>query len=334
MVDLVKFINNLLFFKNMPKKSQIKLNEKRKQILDYLFYNCRFTTKQLSRALNIPQQTISYMIKWLEKNRYAERYDAILNWNNLPLIKCLYLFNIKDLDKTIKSMINQKPIFGIYEYIGTHNLAIWCFFKNEAQQENFEKIFLEKKSLIYEKINIVRNFYPNLNPFETKIKLNAPLISQKQLKKIKLDKKDILLIKYLSSGHARDSLLKISENTGLSYDVVRYRMNIIIKNGYFARFMAQIGKNPEGITTSPLLFKLKKIDELIIKKLENLNFIVLGAHSKNIIHLSIFSINHKDFINKLSILEKILREKVISTEILYYKQSHLANRFPLDFLIN
>ncbi len=303
----------------------LRLTAKDKELLDYLFDYCRYTTKQLAKALHLPQQTISYKIKRLEEKGYISRYDAILNWDLIPLTKKLYLFNTKKPGEIITKMIKEKPVHSIHENTGTYNLAVWCFYKNREQIQEFEESLPEHESITIDK-TIVSDF----THFGTKIKLRKPTMIPS---KIKLDKKDISIVKHLSSGHAKDSLLQISKDLKISYDVTHYRLKRLIRNGYFSRLMPQTGKKLGGLRVTQAIFELKQFNESIIKKIKSLSFMAMGGYSKKFVYLHFMSENHEDYLNKLESLHEIFKENLLRTEILHWKELHLANRYPLEYVI-
>lgn len=304
-----------------------KLTNKDKHLIDYLFDYCRYTTKQLSRALNIPQQTVSYKIKRLEERGFISRYDAILNWDNIPLIKKIYLFNTKTPEKIIEKIKDEKPVHSFHENIGIYNLAVWCFFKTKKQMKEFEKM-LPKKRLEMPVNNVIASDFSH---FGTQIKLKKPTIKQKQLN---LDEKDVKIMKHLSSGHARDSLLKISKDLRLNYNTIHYRLKRLIKNGYFSRLMPQIGEKFGGLQVTLAIFRFENTDQDILRKIENLDFMVLGGYSKRFLYLHIISTNREDYLKKLGSIYQTMRNKDIKESIILdWKKLHLANRYPLEFLI-
>ncbi len=301
------------------------LTAKDKELLDYLFDYCRYTTKQLAKALRLPQQTISYKIKRLEEQNYISRYDAILNWDLIPLTKKLYLFNTKKPGEIIKKTIKKKPVHSIHENTGTYNLAIWCFYKNKKQIQEFEEQLPEHKAITINKTTV-----SDFTHFGTEIKLKKPTMIPS---KIKLDKKDISIIKHLSSGRARDSLLQISKDLKISYDITHYRLKRLIRNGYFSRLMPQTGKKLGGLRVTQAIFELKQLNESTIKKIKSLAFMAMGGYSEKFVYLHFMSENHEDYLTKLDALHEIFKENLESTEILHWKELHLANRYPLEYAL-
>lgn len=304
----------------------VELTEKDKELLDYLFDYCRYTTKQLSRVLNIPQQTVSYKIKRLEEKGFILRYDGILNWDVIPLIKKIYLLNVKSPEEIIEKTRNMDPVHSIHENVGNYNLGIWCFFKTKKQVKEFEKILPKGK---YKSIEVEKTIFSDFVLFDTKIRLRKPKSEPKQ---IKIDAKDVKIIKHLSTGHARDSLLKISEDLKISYDIIHYRLRNLIKNGYFSRLMPQLGEKLGGLNVTLLVFEFEEIKEEFLEKIKNLNFMVMGGHSKKTIYLHLLSTNLKDYLEKLNSIHKIFKGEKYQAETLHWEKLHLANRYPLEFL--
>ncbi len=299
------------------------LKNKDKELIDYLFNYCRYTTKQLAKALHLPQQTISYKIRRLEEQNYIKRYDAVLNWNNIDLIKKIYFLK-KTEEELLTKLKKEKSVHSIVESIGTHELSVWCFFKDEKQKQAFEEEYEFSKS-----INVKKVISSEPSLFGTKIKLKKPLMKEK---KIKLDNNDVKLIKHLSTGHARDSILKISKDLNISYDIIHYRLKNLIKNKYFSRLIPQSGEGLGAAKTTLLLVELKEVKEENINKIKNLDFLTMGGYNDKEIYLHILSSEQDDYLEKLEKIYHAVRKELLSSEAMHWKQVYKLNEYPLEYL--
>ena len=301
------------------------LTNKDKELLDYLFDYCRYTTKQLAKALNLPQQTVSYRIKRLEDRNYIKRYDAVLNWDVIPLEKVIYLFKTNNPEEIAKKVKDIPCVHSVLTNTSTYNLSIFCFFKDKEQREDFEsKYDFERK------IKIDKVVASSSNLFDTEIKLKKPKMQEKQ---IELDDNDVKIIKHVSTGHARDPILKISKDLNMSYDIVQYRFMKLLKNKYFTRLIPQTEGHFSKLKTTLIVMDFKEVKEETIKRLENLSQLAIGGYNEKTVYLHIISDDYKDYLEKLEEIHKATKREQTNTETMHWKEIHLVNRYPLEYLI-
>jgi len=306
------------------------LDEKNKILYEHLLVNARFPIKKLAQAINSSQATVINRINYLKEKGYISRYDAIINWQKLSLIKNIYHFKINNLEE-IEFFENQKPVFSIISLAGLYNLQVWCFFKTKKQCTEFEKLI---KHLKYIKSEIEILEFPSVSIFNKQIKIPLKKIKDKSLK---LDKIDIDLIKYLAQGRARDSLLKIGNKLNIPYDKVNYRFKRLERAGYFSRLIAQPGECDLTLQTTVLCIKPNKkinLDELY-NNISSINQIVSIAKTKEdtiLIHFN--SLNFTEYKSKLNeILSIENRNDLEIIFISHWNKIHLNNRYPLEFLL-
>ena len=298
------------------------LTLKDKELIDYLHDYCRYSTKQLSKALHLPQQTISYKIKRLEEQDYIRRYDTVLNWNVIPLIKVIYYYKDNSL---LSELEKEQCVHNLHEHIGTYSMSSWCFFKTNDELVEFENKYPYDKKIVVDK---VLSSKPTI--FGTDIKLKKPLMSEKQMR---LDEIDVKLIKHLSNGNARDSILKISKDLGISYDVVHYRLKNLIRNEYFTRLIPQLGDGLGGLKMTKIIISFDKVTLDIVRRIEGLDFSTTGAYSDKEIYTFIISTDFEDYLDKLHKLHKSVNNEQIKSEALHWKKMHVLNRYPLEYII-
>lgn len=308
------------------------LDEKDKTIYEHLLVNARFPIKKLAKIINSSQATVINRIKNLGKRGYISRYDAIINWQRLPLIKKIYHIKSKKEQEESKFFINQEPVFSVISLSGIYNLQVWCFFKTKKQVLEFERL-LKKFEFVCTEVEILE--FPKVSFFNKPIKIQLPKIENKELK---LDKIDIEIMKYLAFGGARDSLLKIGDKLKINYDTVHYRFKKLLRAGYFLKLVAQPGENEFALQTTVLFIRLNKKTHLdsVYNKLSNLNQIISVAKTKEcglLIHFN--SMDFKEYKNKLNeifSLEDRNNFEVVLTS--HWDKIYLNNRYPLEYLLN
>ena len=150
---------------------------------------------------------------------------------------------------------------------------------------------------------------------------------------IRLDDKDVKLIKHLSNGNARDPILKISKDLNISYDIIQYRLKNLIRNGYFTRLIPQLGDGLDGLKLTKIILGFDTVTIDIVKRIEGLDFSTTGGYSDKEIYAFIISTDYDDYANKLNKLYKAVNNKQVSSEALHWKEMHVLNRYPLEYLI-
>jgi Lrp/AsnC family transcriptional regulator, leucine-responsive regulatory protein len=307
------------------------LDRKNEILFEHLLSNARFSVKQLARVIHSSKPAVIKRIKNLEEKGYISRYDAIINWQKLPLLKKIYhlKLNEKNEEQVIKQLIAQQPVFSIIRLAGLFNLQVWCFFKNREQQNLFEKqIECEKISM---EIRILE--FPTTSFFNHPIKIDMPKIQDRI---IGLKKIDVLIMKYLAQGNGRMSLLEMSRKLNLPYDSVNYHAKNLIKAGYFSKMVAQPGESQFTLQTNVLIIRFKqKVAIDFYKRLLNVNQIRSIALTKdNRIVIHFFSQNFQDYQNKLNEILSKDREKIKDVSISQWTKVILNNRYPLDYLVD
>ena len=306
------------------------LKDKDKIILDHLFAYSRFTSKQLSKITNLTQQAVHYKIKKLEEEGYILRYDAIINWNVIPLIKEIIYIRAKDPNKTLNELKKNLSVFSINQVVGDYNLVVWCFFKNKWQQIELKNKLKDYK---WESLESKEAIFPNMSIFNSAIRLDVPKANEGVFK---LDKIDIKIMKFLAEGNARESVREIGDKLDIHYDIVYYRLKKLIKSGYFFKLMAQVGFNSLELKLSMLLIEVKKgskIDELV-SNLQKTGFLTIMVTNKTEkIHINLFSANIEDYWDKVEKIISILGNDFIGIKNLHIKSTPLLNRYPLEFLL-
>jgi len=296
------------------------LDNRDRLILDCLFKDARLTLSQLSRIVHITRPAIFKRVKWLEAQGYLSRYDSIINWQMLPFTKIIYFFTTND-NKDIKKLLERKECFTIIRHTGKYTHSAWCFFQNDAQQKSFEKLLPVKK----EKVIIKSALTQGLSLFSLPVSIPRPKVLSK---KYRLDTTDIKIMSSLSEGGARKTLNEISQETGISIDVIHYRKKELISHGYFSYFLAQPDTDKLKLLVTYIFIKTRKD-----VRLDFLDRVLVHFKTSTGIGCAIVTKDQDDYLATLSrILEKVNHE-LSGLTILHNKDYILLNRYPFEFLL-
>ncbi len=295
------------------------ITEKDISLYYHLLVNCRFSNKELARALSTSEPNILKKIKKLESMMIL-KYDTILNHDILPLVKVWYFVKTKDIEK-IKDF---DSVYVAIEAAANYNLIIGCMFRNKKEKRNFERVVKPNKSIVVETFN---RKIPSFIQEKTRIHLEMPKANP-----VELDENDVEIMNALCDGGGRLKLMEIANKTGLSYDIVKYRFRRLQKNGYFLWFVAQPFQRFSDFRVSYITFKLKnKKDIELVKNLDNV--FIYTTNNKNEIILSTISESSQSLLKEMAVLYDKLRD--VCTEINYYPiiKTHVVNRYPLHKLL-
>ena len=213
---------------SLKPEERIKLDIHDKKILFYLNQDSRISRKQLAKKLKISPQSLHYKIERLEKE--AINPIVLINYNLLNINQHIILVPRLSNEEKERLMENNSVIFliqtlGKYQYIInilTNDINKFC--EKYIPNYHIESYKIEKQ------IPDIFNPYGIENTTYNKIKEDN---------KIELDKKDYKILLQLCKNPL-DSLIKISEETGIDRQTIKERIirmekaNIIQKFRYAA----------------------------------------------------------------------------------------------------
>jgi len=311
----------------------MELDEKNKFIFENLLFNARVSVKQLAKGLKITKPAIVKRIQFLENEKFIDRYDAIINWQKLPLLKKVYFVKKDNRNDVFENKIlSQKSVFSFITLVGIYTYQIWCFFKDLSQQKKFE-MMLGKNN--WGSININELVFPKISFFDIQ---NKSEFMEFKDKDISLGKIDVTLLKYMAEGHGRDSFYEMSKILKIPYDSLHYHGKNLIAANYFSSIVAQPGSNKFTLQTNSLLidcFNKSSSVKLfvLLKKTPKILSNAIGDNNKVLVHfLSQNQIDYKETFSK--ILSLIPKTEIKEVLITHWENILLNNRYPLDYLLS
>ncbi|MEK6840938.1 MAG: Lrp/AsnC family transcriptional regulator [Nanoarchaeota archaeon] len=310
----------------------MNLDVKNKILFEYLLKYARFSVKDLAKILKVSKATIIKRLKFLEEEGYISRYDAIINWQKIPFIKKIYFVKVEEENKDFeKQIISKKPVFSLITLSGLHTYQVWCFFKTQEQQSEFEEYL---KKFAYKDIKISELIFPKVSFFNLALQLPLPKIDEKI---IKIKSTDVDIMKYMAQGHGRDSFYEISNKLKLPYDSVHYHGKNLLNSGYFSAIIAQPGTSKFTLQTTCLLIQCsdKEGSNQLYNLLQKTPKILSDAISKdNRILVHFLSQTHLEYRQTLSkILSIIPKNKIKDVLITHWDKVLLNNRYPLEYFL-
>lgn len=310
------------------------LDKKDKIIFEHLLHDCRVPIKYLSKITHLSKPTISYRIKKLEEKGYISKYDAILDHKKFfKKTQVIFIQVKKSKEKEIeKKLLKNKDIASIICLIHEYNYLLM------ATTDNIDSLkkFLKKVTLKYRTYEIKQiEFFP-FSVFEIPIKYEPKKIKKQiqTIKPLKLDNIDIKIIKVLSDGGARDSILEISRKTKIKPETVLYRFRRFKKENLFPWFVAQPGTQKFSLQNDVIKFKIKNLEhEEVMNKIGMIKKCAwLARIGKDVYITQILTTNFKEYKETLESIHNIFQDDLVKSEIYNTKGLLKINEYNFDDL--
>lgn len=209
----------------ISKNSQepISLDLYDKKIIFYLSQDSRMQVSALAKKLRISSQRTQYKIDRLKKELLDPA--AFMNFNLLDIPS--YMIYTKHLSEDVmQQLIDADEIYFMMQSIGSYR---WVLNVVTDDIDSFTKNYFS--DTLFDIFPITRSIPDNYNPFNVSIK-PLPLQQDKQLL---LKSNDYLLLKHLSS-HPTDSILTISQETGLDRKTIREKITMYLNHNIIQKF--------------------------------------------------------------------------------------------------
>src|SRR3989338_6431359 len=277
----VTFIYELRFYQLMA----VKIDLKDRRILYELDLNSRQSNKQIAKRVGLSEQVTGNRIKRLMdlgviEYFYAKTNLLLLGYVNLKIYLRLHNITEQKEKEMIEELNKQKGILWLASLRGKYDLVISLNVKNIADfSDRYEELLgkwgeyiLDKDVILLEKGHIYTKSYL-LN------KESEEIIYTKGDEPAKLDETNIKLLRILNN-RAREQLIEIAKEVGISADNVRYRMKNLEAQGVLAGYGAKIDYRKLSNTYSLIFLKLQNMTKEKQKRLET-----LAKANKNIIYL-------------------------------------------------
>ncbi|MFT4312260.1 MAG: Lrp/AsnC family transcriptional regulator [Candidatus Woesearchaeota archaeon] len=294
------------------------LDQKDQIILEALFQDATITSKELAKLAKITQPAAFNRVKKLEQEGYIWRYDAVLNWNLIPLHKKQYFCDLSSTQ--IELLSKQTFVLALFETIGVYTHTVWCFFQNEDQAKQFETLIPQKrKEVIIQKVHA-----KSLSLFD----LQLPQRKQPKEQPYTLTKEDIQIFQALAQGGAKKSVMDLYKETGLSIDVIRYRKDKMIQNKLILYFLAQPGVEKLHLTVSYLYIQTQTRMDL-----SKINRVVFYFDYDGGQGIGFFSKDLQDYLHVISQVKQLYGESIEDFFVFTNGKYHVLNRYPLELVL-
>lgn len=231
------------------------VDEKDKQILFELLQDCRQPVSKLAKTVKLPQQTVNYRIKKLEKEKTIKKYTININYPKLGFSRhSLYLdlkqITAKDVDKYLANITDINEISCCYMLHGISDwkvyISVWTKTIERYDEIQTKIITKFKKNLVnylsFQSVKSYTYFARRLNPKKKSkedIKGNPENINLKDSdwKLLKLLKKD-----------SRMSSINLATKLKTNVNTITRRIKYLLDENIIERFYPILNMSKLGYT--------------------------------------------------------------------------------------
>ncbi len=266
----------------------VKLDLKDKKLLYLIGDNARTPLTKIAKKVGLSRDSVKYRINNYYKNKLIMGSRTIIDIEKLGY-ESYHLFlrlrnpNIEIEKKIIKEISQIPNIRSILKFYGCYDMEIALVVRDKHELDNLISNITEiigDNLWYYEIFEIVKNYRSGQFPlsFSKDLEIKKEIRYNKKINEIKIDKKDLELIKLIKED-ATLSLIEISSKIKLSPDAVSYRLknlevDVIKSYNYIINYKA-IGYDVHALLLN--INALNTIDEKNISNFFNTNENILWA---------------------------------------------------------
>ena len=275
-VFTAKYLNNFHITALMAKElcriketTPVKVDKKNHKILALLAENARMPASEIAKKVLLSRDAVAYRITRLQKQGVILTFIPIIDLKRFGYYtyQVFLLLDEKEKEKQtalISFLKEHKHTKSIISYTDTWDIE-WTLIAKNVQEfdillteviTKFSDVILQKETLAvvkgYKSIHLPYYYYYSAGI--------TPKLSLKKAKAIKVDKKDIELLKLLGQN-SRQSSYDLGKKLGLSPDAVVYRIRRLTNANIIRQFTTVINLSKLNYSWYTYAINFKKFDE-------------------------------------------------------------------------
>jgi len=329
------------YLQQLKETKRIRLDVKDKKILSILSSNARIPLTQLAKKVALSRDAIAYRIKNYEKKGVIQGYRTMIDiskfgYNNYHLFIKLNNPSQKVEQRILKKLMKYPFIRAIIKFSGNFDFEIALIAKNVKELDKIiTKIINDCSNFLqdYDILIATDSYISKALPKKfLKYKLEQN-ITKKNTKNIKIDKKDIEILKIISEN-ALLPLFEIGDKVRLSADSVAYRIKNMINSGVIIKFIPVINHISINYNLYSTLINIVALDEKKEKLLkefllndENIIWAIKTIGKFNVL-IYVLVENVGDLQNTILKLRSLFPKQVNSHETLIAYEEYKYTYFP------
>lgn len=252
----------------------LKLDLKDKKILTLLDENARLSNSQIAKRVGLSKPAVEYRLKRFEKNNVIFAYYAVIDFTKLGYSQYKIYFKFQDITledekSIIDYWIKDKNSVWVAQIRGKWDLAVSILAKSNFDfgkilsqfMNKYSRFILEKDVLLTEYSPIyARRYLTETKPSEFVYGVPSQIHE--------LDETDTKILKELSNN-ARINIVDLADKTGLTRDIINYRLKKLIKDRIIVQYRCYLNLRNLGINHYKTIFRTKNFDERAEKEVKS-----------------------------------------------------------------
>ena len=318
---------------------KMKLHETDKRLLSYLYHHYREPLTKIAKACKLSREQVEYRLKKYETQGLIKKYLTIFNYYLLGYKEFIVVWLKLDTTKKNKDLIrreleNMKNVVSTGDVLGTYDLFVDFVFKTKQEFEEVFYSFLKKHDEIKEE-SIFMTTFAEFFPMKQfgKIYDEKTYTLLNESKPIKISEKDLKVLKILEeNGRAR--VIDIASKTGLSSELVVYKLKQFYKNKLILGTRIQFDMEKLGFYFGTLIIKLRDKTEKTKNKIKSfckyhkyINALSLGVAEYDCI-IQIFYKKEKEFRQTIKEINEKFRNEIEKSFILLIENEGKVKTLP------
>lgn len=225
------------------------MDKKDKKILTELILNSRIPINKLAKKVCISREVVNYRLKNLKKETIRDFY-TIINTDMLGFTRYSCYVQLKGISQIkekdfIDYLVEHDFITYISPVIGRWNIVFDILARDNKHMQKTIQEIINKIGKYIEKYSII-SIGIELEEFPTKIFDSKKEIEyNKSIKSIKLEKKDLEILKLLSDN-SRIEYKEIAKKLRMSANAIKYRIKNMESSGIIKGYTLSIDKRKLG----------------------------------------------------------------------------------------
>jgi len=245
------------------------MDKKDQKILTELTLNSRIPLNQLAKKVGVSREVATYRLNNLIKEKIILGFYSRIDVESLGFLRFSCFFQLRGVSQTkekefMSYLIKHDFVAYMGPVIGKWNIIFDIYAKDMKHLQKIIQEISKKIGKYIEKYSIL-TLGSNLESFPIKIFGSKKEVEYKETKNIKLDKKDLEILKILSNN-SRAEYKEISRKLKMSANAIKYRIQNLEKSNIIKGYTISIDKRKLSYDLYNLQLKTENKKELELKK--------------------------------------------------------------------
>ncbi len=311
-----------------------------RKLIHQLYHNFREPLTKIAKTCNLSREQVEYRIKKYENEGLIKKFFPTLNYPALGYHEFV-IIRLKASEKNQKSLFNEltkiKNCISVLYCFGKYNLHSNFVFKDKDEFEEVFYGFLKTHKPEISEYNILFVSFLEMYPLKFIKEDIAETLGYRvigPLQKAELSQEDIKVLRALN-GDGRARLIDISKKTGISSDLLVYKIRKYRETGLIQGIRMQLDLTKIGLNLAIYAVKLDEYTEKTRKSLiefsknhKYINAIIFGISEYNC-HIQIIYETDKTLRDTITDIEKRFSQDYTNSEIFLLAEESEVNTFPM-----